>query len=421
MEKYVIEGGHPLSGEIRVSGAKNAALKILAAAILSEEPCTITNMPKIEDINRLLEILKNLGAEFSWNGSTLNLSTKEIKRADPDPDLVRKLRSSIVLAGPLLARFGEVTMAHPGGCIIGKRPIDMFLEGFKALGAEILDHNDFYILKARHLKGAKIVLPLVSVTVTESMMMTACLAKGVTQIINAAMEPEITALADYLNACGAKISGAGTPEMIIEGVEKLGAGQYNLIPDRIEAGSLVVLGLLTGGKIRVTNCRPDHLEVAISLLQRAGADLEIGPDYILTKPSKFKGIELKTHEYPGFPTDLQAPFVVLLTQALGQSLVHETIFEGRLFYTDKLTQMGADIIMCDPHRVVVNGITKLRGKKLESPDLRAGMALLIAGLIAEGTTTIENIYQIERGYEDIVARLQSLGAKIKKVDDCLIK
>ncbi|MEK7168064.1 MAG: UDP-N-acetylglucosamine 1-carboxyvinyltransferase, partial [Patescibacteria group bacterium] len=256
---------------------------------------------------------------------------------------------------------------------------------------------------------------------TESMMMTACLAKGVTQIINAAMEPEITALADYLNACGAKISGAGTPEMIIEGVEKLGAGQYNLIPDRIEAGSLVVLGLLTGGKIRVTNCRPDHLEVAISLLQRAGADLEIGPDYILTKPSKFKGIELKTHEYPGFPTDLQAPFVVLLTQALGQSLVHETIFEGRLFYTDKLTQMGADIIMCDPHRVVVNGITKLRGKKLESPDLRAGMALLIAGLIAEGTTTIENIYQIERGYEDIVARLQSLGAKIKKVDDCLIK
>lgn len=421
MEKYVIKGSYPLSGEIRVCGAKNAALKILTAAILSEQPCTITNVPKIEDINRLLEILENLGAKFSWQGSNLNLETKDIKKSNPDPELVKKLRSSIMLAGPLLARFGEVTMVHPGGCIIGKRPIDMFLDGFKALGAEISDHSDSYVLKAKELKGAKIVLPFISVTATESIMMTACLAKGVTRIINTAMEPEITALAGYLNACGARITGAGTPEIIIEGVEELSAGKYDLIPDRIEAGSFVILGLLTGGKTKVTNCRPDHLETVISILRKAGANLEIGPDYILTKPSEFRGLELRTHEYPGFPTDLQAPFVVLLTQAQGQSLVHETIFEGRLFYTDKLNQMGADIIMCDPHRVVVNGITKLFGKKLESPDLRAGMALLIAGLIAQGTTSIENIYQIERGYENIVERLKKLGAKIEKTDDCLIK
>lgn len=418
MQKYLIQGGYPLSGEIKVSGAKNAALKILAAALLSQEPCQITNLPNIEDINRLLEILESLGAKISRQSDSLTLETKDINQANPNPELVKKLRSSIMLAGPLLARFGEVTMAHPGGCIIGRRPIDFFLDGFKAMGATVYDHGDFYTLKAKELHGAKIVLPIVAVTTTESLMITACLASGVTTIINAAIEPEIPELADYLNRCGAKIKGAGTSQITIEGVKKISGGSFKLIPDRIEAGSLAILGLITGSKIKITHCNPAHLETPILMLKKAGADLEVGPDYLITKPSKFQAIELKTHEYPGFPTDLQAPMVVLLTQAQGQSLVFETIYDGRLFYTDKLNQMGANIIMCDPHRVVINGPSPLAGKTLESPDLRAGMALLIAGLIAQGQTTIENVYQIERGYENIVARLQSLGAKIEKVEVC---
>jgi len=369
MEKYKISGSHQLSGEIKVAGAKNSALKILAASILSNETCQITNIPKIEDIKRMTEILESLGAKITWHDSTLEINPSKITKSTPDSDLVKKLRSSIMLAGPLLAKFGEVTMSHPGGCIIGKRPVDLFMSGFKAMGAEILDHGESFTIKAKKLKGAKIVLPKISVTVTESLMMTACLAEGTTTIINAAMEPEIPALADYLNKCGAKITGAGTPQITITGVDKLSAGTYELIPDRIEAGSFVMLGLATNSKIKISNCNPAHLETVLTILKNSGADLEIGPDYIITKTSHLHGTDIQTHEYPGFPTDLQAPFTVLMTQTNGRSLIHETIFEGRLFYTDKLNTMGADIIMCDPHRVIVNGKTKLYGKKLESPDL----------------------------------------------------
>lgn len=417
MEKYKIIGNHPLSGEIKVSGAKNAALKILAASILSDQICQIENIPQIEDIKRMTEILESLGAKITWHESNLEIDPSGIKKSTPDQQLVKKLRSSIMLAGPLLAKFGEVTMSHPGGCIIGKRPIDLFLSGFKAMGAEIFDHGESFTLKAKKLKGAKIVMPKIAVTATESLMMTACLAEGETTIINAAMEPEIPALADYLNKCGAKITGAGTPQIIIGGVEKLSGGKYELIPDRIEVGSFVILGLATGSKIKITNCNPEHLETVLAILKNAGANLEIGPNYIETKTSHLRATEIQTHEYPGFPTDLQAPFTVLMTQADGRSLIHETIFEGRLFYTDKLNIMGADIIMCDPHRVIVSGKTKLSGKKLESPDLRAGMALIIAGLCAEGETIIDNIYQIERGYENIVSRLKNIGAKIEKINE----
>ncbi|MFA4871863.1 MAG: UDP-N-acetylglucosamine 1-carboxyvinyltransferase [Patescibacteria group bacterium] len=417
MQKYQITGGHKLSGEIKVAGAKNAALKIMAASILSKEICAIHNTPDIEDINRMAEILENIGAKIKRENSTLTIDPSGINKSNPDPNLIHRLRSSMMLAGPLLAKFGEVTMAHPGGCIIGQRPIDMFLAGFKNMGAHLYEHEEFFTLKAGKLKGAKIVLPWVSVTVTESLMMTACLAEGATRIINAAMEPEIPALAQYLNNHGAKISGAGTSVITIEGVEKISAGEYQLIPDRIEAGSFAMLGLITDSEIKITNCQPEHLETELLMLKKAGADLEIGVDYIITKKSKLHGVELRTHEYPGFSTDLQAPFTVLMTQANGQSLIHETIYEGRLFYTDKLVQMGANIIMCDPHRVIVSGPTKLMGKKLESPDLRAGMALILAGLVAEGRTTIENIYQIERGYEDIVSRLQNLNGKINKIEE----
>lgn len=419
MTKYLINGEAKLAGEIRVAGAKNAALKILAASVLSTKPWVIKNCPNIEDVRRLAEILTDLGAKADWRDNELTIDNSEIKKANPNPELVRKLRSSIMLAGPLLARFGEVEMAHPGGCIIGRRPIDMFVAGWSKMGAKIDDrhHEGAYTLKAKKLIGTKIILPWVSVTVTESLMLTACLAEGTTTIINAAMEPEIPALADCLNGFGAKITGAGTPQITIEGVPEIGGGETTIIPDRIEAGSFAIMGLATQSELKITGCRPDHLETVLYTLEKAGAKLEIGPDYIITNPSKLKAVQLRTHEYPGFPTDLQAPFTVLMTQADGQSLIHETIYEGRLFYTDKLTQMGANIIMCDPHRVIVSGPTKLYGRKLESPDLRAGMALLIAGLVASGRTEIENIYQIERGYENIVNRLQVIGAKIEKIPD----
>jgi len=416
MSKYSIEGGHRLSGEISVAGAKNEALKILAACALSAEPCVINNFPEIEDTSRMLEILTDLGANIAKAGKRVTIETAGISKTEPKPELVRKLRTSVMFAGPLLARFGEVTMAHPGGCVIGKRPIDMFLSGFRALGAKVEERGNSYTLRAKKLHGAKIVMPWVMVTATESLMMTAVLAEGETVIVNAAMEPEIAALADYLNACGAKISGASTPIITIKGVEKISGGECEIIPDRIEAGTFVILGLLTNSEITVKNCRPNHLEVFLATLAKAGAKLEIGPDWIKTKPSKLRAIELRTHEYPGFPTDLQAPFTVLMTQAEGLALIHEIIYEGRLFYTDKLSLMGANVIMCDPHRVIISGPTPLAGRTLESPDLRAGMALVLAGLAADNKTIIDNIYQIERGYENVIGRLQSLGAKIEKIN-----
>ena len=418
MEKYIINGQKQLTGKIRASGAKNSALKIFPAAILSAEPCLIKNVPEIEDLSRLIEAMKDLGSDITQQqkGQFL-VSTKNINKTEIRPDLARHLRSSIMLAGPMLARFGEVSLVHPGGCIIGQRPIDLFLEGFQKLGAKMIEHGDIYTLKAKKLEGAKIILPKVSVTVTENLMMAATLANGITQIKNAAMEPEIPALAEYLNLQGAKIKGAGTPVITIEGVEKLSAGEFNVIPDRIESGTFTILGLITNSQITITDCNPEHIENLLYSLDKAGAKLEIGPDYITTYPSKIKGTNITTHEYPGFPTDLQAPFTVLMTQANGLSLIHETIFEGRLFYTDILNQMGANIIMCDPHRVVVMGPTQLYGKRVTSPDLRAGIALVLAALISQGTTTIENIYQINRGYENIVSRLQALGADIKQIND----
>jgi len=418
MEKYLINGQKKLSGEIRIAGAKNSALKILPAAILSEKDCLISNVPEIEDITRLIEAMRDLGAEITQKQKGQYLvSTQNIKKTEIRPDIAKSLRASIMLAGPMLARFGEVSLVHPGGCIIGQRPIDLFLEGFQKLGAKMVENGEAYTLKAKKLKGTKIILPKVSVTVTENLMMAATLAEGTTQIKNAAMEPEIPALAEYLNQQGAKINGAGTPEIIIEGVDKLSAGEFNIIPDRIETGTFTILGLITNSQITLKNCNPEHIENLLYSLDKAGAKLEIGPDYITTYPAKLKGVNIVTHEYPGFPTDLQAPFSVLMTQAQGLSLIHETIFEGRLFYTDILKQMGANIIMCDPHRVVILGPTQLYGKKVVSPDLRAGIALILAALVAKGTTTIENIYQINRGYENIVSRLQKLGADIQQIKD----
>jgi UDP-N-acetylglucosamine 1-carboxyvinyltransferase len=419
MENFEILGGKKLKGEITVNGAKNSALKILSALVLSQEKCDIANFPFIEDTRRMLEILSDLGAEVTADEKNKKVSVdpKNIKKAKLSEALVKKLRSSITISGPLLARFGKVEMPYPGGCVIGKRPIDIFLSGFKSFGGEIIWINGGFTLKAKNgiLKGADIFFPKITVTGTETMMMTAVLAKGKTVLKNCAIEPEISVLAEYLNQCGAKIRGAGTSTIEIEGVKEIGGGEFKVIPDRIEAGTFVMMGLLTGSEITVKNCVPEHLGAVIPVLESAGAKLEIGRDYIKTKKSKMHSISISTHEYPGFVTDLQSPYTLLMTQATGTSIVHETIFEGRLFFTDQLNTMGANIIMCDPHRVVVTGPTKFYGKRVNSPDLRAGISMILAGMIAEGKTVIDNIYQIDRGYEKIEERLRKLGADIKRV------
>lgn len=418
-DKFVIQGGKKLSGSIWVNGAKNSALKILAALVLSEDACTITNFPLIEDTLGAVELLKDLGAkaEIDKKNRTVKVDPSSINKTKLDSVLVHRLRSSILLAGPMLAKFGEVEMEHPGGCVIGKRPIDMFLDGFEKFGAEIKFSETGFKLSSKNkkLKSANIFFPQVTVTGTEAMMMTAVLAEGKTILQNCAMEPEIPALAEYLNKCGAKIMGAGTSTIEIEGVEKISASEFEVIPDRIEAGTFVVMGLLLNSEIKVENCVPEHFGALLEILQKAGAKLEIGNDYIITKPSKLKAVSIVTHEYPGFVTDVQPPYTLLMTQSEGQCVIHESIFEGRLFFTDQLSTMGANIIMCDPHRVVVSGPAKLFGKKLTSPDLRAGITLVLAGMAAEGTTTIENVYQIDRGYEKIEERLQKLGADIKRI------
>jgi len=417
MPKYVINGGKTLSGSIPVRGAKNLALKLFPAALLSDDIAEFTNVPEIEDVHRMIEIMRFIGVTIEKVGDghyTVNPST--IKTNIIDQAHANKLRPSILLVGPLLTRFGEVQIGHPGGCVIGKRPIDLFIESFQTFNADVEQFDEHYILKGKHLKAGEIILPIVSVSVTESVMLTACKIPGISTIVNAAMEPEIVALAEYLNRNGAKISGAGTSVITIEGVEKMSNSKFEVIPDRIETGTFMMMGLITNSNIKITNCNPLHIKTLTQLLKKAGAKLTAGEDWIETHPSNLHGMDMRTHEYPGIATDLQAPYTVLMTQAHGQSLIFETIYEGRLLFTDILNQMGAKIIMCDPHRVVVQGPTPLMGRKLTSPDIRAGIGLVMAALVSQGATSIDNIYQINRGYENIVSRLQMLGADITQVE-----
>src|SRR3989344_513638 len=402
MEKFVIRGGRPLKGTIKVKVAKNAALKVLAASLLSDEEWTISNVPQIEDIFCLIELIKGIGAEVKNDSDGVyRIKAENIKDIHLEPSIAQKLKGSIVMAGPLLARKGEAVFPHPGGCVIGQRPRDIFLDGFKAFGVKIKENRNGYHLFAKKLKGTKFVFPKISVTATETLMLTAVLAQGKT----------------ILNKCGTKIKGAGTHTIEIEGSKKLlKKGAIKIMPDRLEAGTFAIMAAVTNGQVKIINCDPSHLEVLWVILEKVGVNFKLGKDYVLIKPSRgLKAVSVKTHEYPGFATDLQAPFTILMTQANGASLIHETIFEGRLFYTDILNQMGANIIMADPHRVLVNGPSKLYGRKITSPDIRAGIALVIAGLVAQGKTEIENIYQIDRGHERIEKRLQKLGAEIKRV------
>jgi len=434
-QRFVIEGlagKKNLNGEIKVNGAKNAVLPLLAAAILLDKPVEFSNVPKIEDVDRMLELLKNLGAKFKWTGErTLKIDGNKISNKVLDHDNAKKMRASILLAGPLLARFGKVSFPHPGGCVIGERPIDLFIEGFKKMGASVSEKDGLYeISTSKGLVGTEFFSRVSSVTGTETLMMAAIGAKGKTILKNASMEPEVVCLAEFLNSRGAKIIGAGTPELTIEGDYPLRTDEpassankiFPVIPDRIEAGSFLILGALAANNLKITNCQPAQLDSLIEILRFAGVKMEVGNNWLAIKNNSkitnatHRAVNIKTEKYPGFPTDLQAPMAVFLSQVAGESLIHETIFEGRLNYTTDLEKMGADIKMWDAQRALVKGPTPLKGKELDGPDIRAGLAYILAAIIADGESVINNAYFIDRGYERIEERLQKIGVKIKRVD-----
>ena len=431
-DKFIIKGlggKKTLNGKIRVSGAKNAALKLMTASILFNDTVTFSNIPEIEDVSRMSDLLKSSGAFVKNNGKGVyEIDPSEIKNGELDYEISKKLRASIVLTGPTLARLGKVSFPHPGGCVIGARPIDIFLEGFEKMGARVttIKKNDkeSFVLRARggKLKGAEIFFKQQSVTATETFMMAGVLATGKTVLKNAALEPEIKHLADFLSMGGAKIKGAGTTTIEIEGVSLLQTKgrSFKVMPDRIETGSFLILAALAGRDIEILNCEPSNVESLIQLLELSGVKIKIGKTNIIIKGSgvknkDLKSVSIKTHEYPGFPTDLQAPMVVYLTQVKGESLVFETIFEGRLNYTESLTRMGATIEIWDPHRIMVKGPVSLKGRVLESPDLRAGLAFVIAAIVAKGESVVHNVYNIDRGYERIEERLKEIGVDIIRV------
>lgn len=421
--KFLIRGGKKLSGEIAVKGAKNAALKAMAAALLFENPVVLENMPLIEDVSRAGELLGGLGASIKKRGEgAIEIDPRGAVQSELEQEIAKRLRASVVVVGPLLARGGKASFPYPGGCVIGRRPIDVFLDGWRAMGATIkMEKGNGFCVEAGKLRGADYTFRVVSVTGTETLMMTAALAEGRTVLRNAALEPEIPALARFLNSSGARIRGAGTPTIEIEGTAgKLlrAAEAFRMIPDRIEAGSFLILGaaLAPGDGLRISGCNPEHLTAVLAALRDAGARPEIGKDWVtVRRPEKLRAVNIQTREYPGFPTDLQAPFAVLMTQAEGESIIFETIFENRFGYAEDLKRMGANIFFADQHRIVVKGPTVLRGREIESPDLRAGLAFVAAALLAEGESKISNVYQIDRGYEKIDERLRKLGADIERV------
>ena len=422
-EIFRIEGssGAPtLEGSIKVAGAKNAVLKAMAASILFRTPLTLSNVPDIQDVKSLGAILEALGAKLTRSGDTLHIDAGGMSGSHIPAALMSTLRASIVLAGPLLARFGEVLFSHPGGDIIGERPIDLFLETFQKMGARVVEEDGSYGVRVQggRLRGAEIFFRIQTVTGTESAMLAAILADGTTTIKNAAMEPEIAWLADLLNASGAQISGAGTPTITVRGRQELLRAPSEpgaVIPDRIEAGSFLILGALAAKSLTVEACVPEHVESLVGALRSCGADIEVGGDFLrIRAAAQLTPAYIKTHEYPGFPTDLMAPMVTLLTQAQGESRVFETIWDNRLVFVEVLRVMGADITTMDPHRILVRGPKNLRGKNTESPDIRAGLAFLIAAAIADGTSEISNIHHIDRGYENIAVRLKKVGMKIER-------
>lgn len=416
MEKLVIEGGKPLFGSIRIHGAKNAALPILAASIMVSGQHEINNVPNLRDIHVMIDILRSLGCRAEHKEDRVIVDSTAMHSSHIPEDLMRQMRSSIFLMGPLLARFGSVQVYQPGGCAIGARKIDLHLRGLQALGAEIEESKNMIICRAERLIGAEISLDFPSVGATENIMMAATLADGMTTIYNAAREPEIQDLQNYLNTLGAKIYGAGTDTITIEGVEHLTPSSYEIIPDRIVAGTLMVAAAATRGEVRLENVIAGHLTAVTHLLKRVGVQISVNDDIIVVNGMKRpQAIDrVITSPYPAFPTDLQSQIMVLLAIADGVSIIKETIFEGRFKHVDELSRMGADIRV-DLNSAFVRGVPRLYGANVEATDLRAGAALVIAGLAATGTTIIEHIHHIDRGYDRIEHIFAQLGASIERI------
>lgn len=413
MGKYVIYGGAPLRGEIEVNGSKNAALPILAATLLTEECCKIFNVPALLDIDNMCELLNCLGCRINLRNGIFEICAGDLKSDVMSYETVNKLRASFLVAGPLLARTGRVKISLPGGCQIGARPVDLHLKGFMAMGAKIEQGHGYVEAVCPKLKGAKIYLDFPSVGATENIIMASSVAEGLTVIENAAAEPEIIDLADFINSMGGKVSGAGTDTVKIEGVSKLRGTKHRVIPDRIEAGTFAFAAAATGGSIIIKNVIPDHLKPIIAKLEECGLSAKTNEDSLLIDAQmRPKAADIKTMPYPGFPTDLQAPYVALMSSAQGTSMVVETVFENRFMHVPELGRMGASIKI-DGRTAVVEGQERLSGATVQATDLRAGAALVIAGLGAGGKTVIENIHHIERGYENFVQRLEQLNACLK--------
>ena len=419
MDKLIITGGKPLSGEIRISGAKNAALPIIVSTLLSDDPVLIRNIPHLHDITTTMELLGRMGVSLTMDEKMdVEVNPTTIKSYVAPYELVKTMRASILVLGPLLARFGEAEVSLPGGCAIGARPVNLHIHGLELMGADIKVENGYIKAKCKRLKGTKIVLDVVTVTGTENLMMAAALADGTTILENAAREPEVVDLANCLNAMGAKVSGAGTDTITIEGVERMHGTTYDILPDRIETGTYLVAAAVTGGSVKLKDTDPTLLDAVISKLEEAGAEIETGEDWISLdmKGKRAKAIDVRTAPYPAFPTDMQAQFSILNAVAEGSSSITETIFENRFMHVQELKRMGADIEV-NGNTALIKGVEKLKSAPVMATDLRASASLVIAALVAEGETMVERIYHIDRGYECIEEKLQQLGATIRRVPD----
>lgn len=414
MDQILIHGGRRLKGEVRISGAKNAALPILASTILGGGECVLSNMPSVVDVLTMGKLLRMLGIAVAQEGEHTVVHAQTIASTEAPYDLVRTMRASVLVLGPLVARMGEAKVSLPGGCAIGSRPVNFHLAGLEKMGASVEIEHGYIKATARRLRGSRIYFDIPSVTGTENIMMAAVLAEGTTVLENAAKEPEITDLADFLVKRGARIAGAGTDMITIEGVTELHGADHDVIPDRIEAGTYLVAGAITGGEVSVERCRPEHLEPLLVKLRESGAELaEEGGRVRLKMNGRLKGTNVRTSPHPGFPTDMQAQFVALMAVAEGTSVVTETIFESRFMHVEELRRMGGDIRV-EGNRVVITGKERLTGAPVMASDLRASAGLIVAGLAAEGTTEVSRVYHLDRGYERLEEKLNALGASIER-------
>lgn len=419
MDKLLIEGGHRLQGEAEMSGAKNAALPILCAALLTREPLTLTNVPQLNDIGTMLKLLAQMGVAVQRDGSTVTLDASGLNNPVAPYEMVKTMRASILVLGPLVARCGEARVSLPGGCAIGARPVDQHIKGLQAMGAEVAVEHGYVVARTARLKGARLFTDMVTVTGTENLMMAGALADGETVIENAAREPEVVDLANCLVAMGARISGAGTDVIRIQGVERLHGATHRIMPDRIETGTYLCAAAAAGGEIRLTGTSAGYLDAVIDKLMDAGCDIrtEKSPSFeaiVLRAPDKLKAVSIRTAPYPAFPTDMQAQFMAINTVAEGTAIIRETIFENRFMHAVELARLGADIRI-DGNTAVVQGVAQLDGATVMATDLRASAGLIIAGLVARGETLIERIYHLDRGYERIEQKLSALGATVRRV------